>query len=115
LTGRAPTARAIRIWGAYEDGTDGEADLSHLAGRGVFARGSGSPTCTTAPPGTTPGLTGHRQAAYHAGQNLDYLLRLQRGFKAKIMTPATQPLTETEIVNLVHFIASLGAAPSLPP
>jgi hypothetical protein len=57
------------------------------------------------------GLTGHGQAAYHAGQNLDYLLRLQRGFKAKTMTPATQPLTETEIVNLVNFIASLGAAP----
>jgi hypothetical protein len=58
-----------------------------------------------------PGLTGHWQAVYHAGQNLDYLLRLQRGFKAKTMTPATQPLTDTKIVNLVHFIASHGAAP----
>jgi hypothetical protein len=41
---------------------------------------------------------------------LDYLLLLQRGFKAKTMTPATQPLTDTEIVNLVHFIA-LGVCP----
>ena len=26
-----------RIWLRYEDGTEGEVDLSHLAGRGVFA------------------------------------------------------------------------------
>jgi hypothetical protein len=41
-----------------------------------------------------------------------------RGFKAKTasdldgtMTTATQPLTDTEIVSLVHFIATLGPAP----
>ena len=26
-----------RIWLRYDDGTEGEVDLSHLAGRGVFA------------------------------------------------------------------------------
>lgn len=26
-----------RIWLRYQDGTEGEVDLSHLAGRGVFA------------------------------------------------------------------------------
>lgn len=26
-----------RIWLRYQDGTEGEADLSHLAGKGVFA------------------------------------------------------------------------------
>ena len=94
----------------YQDGTDGEADLSHLAGRGVFEghRHADLHHCTS---WHRPGLTGHRQAAYHAGQTLDYLLRLQRGFKAKTITPATQPLTDAAIVNLVHFIASLGAAP----
>ena len=62
-----------------------------------------------------PGLTGQEQAARLAGQDLDYLLRLLRGFKAKTasdldgtMTIATQPLTDTEIVSLVHFIATLG-------
>ena len=93
----------------YQDGTDGEADLSHLAGREASSKGSADlHHCTS---WHRPGLTGHRQAAYHAGQNLDYLLHLQCGFKAKTMTPATQPLTDTAIVNLVHFIASLGAAP----
>ena len=62
-----------------------------------------------------PGLTGQEQAARLAGQDFDYLLRLLRGFKAKTasdldgtMTTATQPLTDPEIVSLVHFIASLG-------
>ena len=62
-----------------------------------------------------PGLTGQEQAARLAGQDFDYLLRLLRGFKAKTasdldgtMTTATQPLTDTEIVSLVHFIATLG-------
>jgi hypothetical protein len=31
-----PLAR-YRIWLRYRDGTEGEVDLSHLAGRGVFA------------------------------------------------------------------------------
>ena len=62
-----------------------------------------------------PGLTVQEQAARLAGQDFDYLLRLLRGFKAKTasdldgtMTTATQPLTDTEIVSLVHFIATLG-------
>ena len=32
-----PLAR-YRIWLRYQDGTEGEVDLSHLAGKGVFAR-----------------------------------------------------------------------------
>ena len=50
-----------------------------------------------------------------AGQDLDYLLRLLRGFKAKTasdldgtMTMAAQPLQEEDVLNLVHFMASLG-------
>jgi len=65
-----------------------------------------------------PGLVGQQQAARLAGQDYDYLLRLLRGFKAKTasdldgtMTIAAQPLTDEQIVSLVHFIASLGAAP----
>ena len=62
-----------------------------------------------------PGLVGQEQAARLAGQDLDYLLRLLRAFKARTasdldgtMTVATQPLTDDEIVSLVHFIATLG-------
>ena len=62
-----------------------------------------------------PGLVGQEQAARLAGQDLDYLLRLLRGFKARTasdldgtMTMAAQPLTDDEIVNLVHFMATLG-------
>jgi hypothetical protein len=32
-----------RIWLRYADGTEGEVDLSHLAGRGVFARWTDDP------------------------------------------------------------------------
>ena len=32
-----PLAR-YRIWLRYQDGTEGEVDLSHLAGKGVFAQ-----------------------------------------------------------------------------
>jgi hypothetical protein len=28
----------FKVWVRFEDGTEGEADLSHLAGRGVFKR-----------------------------------------------------------------------------
>ena len=62
-----------------------------------------------------PGLVGQEQAARLAGQDFDYLLRLLRGFKAKTaadldgtMTTATQPLSDGDIVNLVHYIATLG-------
>ena len=62
-----------------------------------------------------PTLSGQEQAARLAGQDFTYLLKLLRGFKAKTasdldgtMTTATQPLTDPEIVSLVHFLASLG-------
>jgi len=62
-----------------------------------------------------PGLIGQQQAARLAGQDLDYLLKLLRGFKAKTasdldgtMTIAAQPLSADDIVSLAHFIASLG-------
>jgi cytochrome c553 len=65
-----------------------------------------------------PGLVGQQQAARLAGQDYEYLLKLLRGFKTKTasdldgtMTIAAQPLTDEEIVSLVHFISSLGAAP----
>lgn len=61
-----------------------------------------------------PSLSGQQQAARLGGQDFDYLLRLLRGFKAKTaadldgtMTVAAQPLTPDDIVNLVHFMASL--------
>lgn len=66
-----------------------------------------------------PDLSGQQQAARLAGQDFDYLLRLLRGFKAKTasdldgtMTVASQPLTPEDIVNLVHFLASLGPDPT---
>jgi cytochrome c553 len=78
------------------------------AGRGLADRHH----CTSC---HRPGLTGQQQAARLAGQDLDYLLRLLRGFKARTasdldgtMTIATQPLQDDEIVSLAHFLASLG-------
>jgi hypothetical protein len=34
----------FRIWVRFEDGLEGEADLSHLAGRGVFKRWTDNPS-----------------------------------------------------------------------
>ena len=34
----------FRIWVRFEDGLEGEADLSHLAGRGVFKRWVDNPS-----------------------------------------------------------------------
>lgn len=63
-----------------------------------------------------PGLIGQQQVPRLAGQDFTYLLKLLRGFKAQTasdldgtMTMAAQPLTEADIENLAHFIASLGA------
>jgi cytochrome c553 len=63
-----------------------------------------------------PGLTGHEQIPRLAGQDATYLLKLLRGFKDKTasdldgtMTNATQPLTDDDIQNLVHFISTLPA------
>jgi len=63
-----------------------------------------------------PDLSGQQQVPRLAGQDLDYLLKLLRSFKAKtatdldgLMTMSAQPLHDEDIVNLVHFLASLGA------
>jgi cytochrome c553 len=65
-----------------------------------------------------PDLTGQQQVPRLAGQDFDYLLRLLRGFRAQTssdldgtMTMAAQPLKDEDIVNLVHFLASLGGKP----
>ena len=62
-----------------------------------------------------PGLVGQQQVPRLAGQDFDYLLRLLRSFKAKtatdldgMMTMSAQPLQEEDVLNLVHFMASLG-------
>lgn len=62
-----------------------------------------------------PDLSGQQQVPRLAGQDLDYLLKLLRSFKTKtatdldgLMTMSAQPLQEEDIVNLVHFLASLG-------
>jgi cytochrome c553 len=65
-----------------------------------------------------PDLSGQQQVPRLAGQDFDYLLKLLKAFKAKtasdldgLMTMSAQPLGEEDIVNLVHFLASLGAEP----
>jgi len=62
-----------------------------------------------------PGLVGQQQVPRLAGQDFDYLLKLLRSFKAKtasdldgMMTMSAQPLQELDLLNLVHFMASLG-------
>ena len=61
-----------------------------------------------------PNLEGQQQVARLAGQDLTYLLKLLRGFKAQTasdldgtMTMAAQPLTAAEIESLAHYIAGL--------
>jgi len=61
-----------------------------------------------------PKLEGQKQVARLAGQDLTYLLKLLRGFKAQTasdldgtMTMAAQPLTADEIESLAHYIAGL--------
>ena len=65
-----------------------------------------------------PGLTGHEQIPRLAGQDLAYLLKLLRGFKAQTagdldgtMTTAAQPLSEADIENLAHYMAALPPVP----
>jgi len=65
-----------------------------------------------------PGLTGHEQVPRLAGQDLTYLVKLLRGFKAQTagdldgtMTIAAQPLSEADIENLAHYMAILPPAP----
>jgi len=64
----------------------------------------------------TPTLAGQQQVPRLAGQDLQYLLKLLRGFKAKTasdldgtMTMAAQPLTPEEVDSLAHYLASLPA------
>lgn len=63
-------------------------------------------------------LSGQHQVPRLAGQDLVYLLKLLRAYKAQtagdlegLMTQAAQPLSEADIENLVHFMATLPPAP----
>jgi len=63
-----------------------------------------------------PGLVGYQQIPRLSGQDMAYLLKLLRGFKAQTasdldgtMSTAAQPLSDADIENLVHFMASPGA------
>jgi cytochrome c553 len=65
----------------------------------------------------TPTLTGQQQVPLLAGQDLIYLLKLLRGFRARTasdldgtMTMAAQPLTADDVDNLAHYLASLTPA-----
>ena len=60
-------------------------------------------------------LAGHEQIPRLAGQDLDYLRRLIRGFKEKTasdldgtMTMAAVPLRDDDIEILAQYLASLG-------
>lgn len=64
------------------------------------------------------GLVGHQQVPRLGGQDYAYSLKQLRGFKAQTasdldgsMTMAAQPLTDADIEDLAHFIASLGETP----
>jgi len=65
-----------------------------------------------------PGLTGHEQVPRLAGQDLTYLVKMLRAFKAQTagdldgtMTTSAQPLSEEDIENLAHFMATLPPSP----
>jgi cytochrome c553 len=65
-----------------------------------------------------PRLMGQQGVPRLAGQDFDYLLKRLRGYKSKttsdldgMMTMVAQPLTEADIENLVHFMASLATQP----
>jgi cytochrome c553 len=62
----------------------------------------------------TPALAGQQQVPRLAGQDLEYLLKMLRGFKAQTasdldgtMTMAAQPLSADEIESVAHYCASL--------
>jgi cytochrome c553 len=62
----------------------------------------------------TPTLTGQQMVPLIAGQDLTYLLRLLRGFKARTasdldgtMTMAAQPLTAEDVESLAHYLAAM--------
>jgi cytochrome c553 len=61
-----------------------------------------------------PRLVGYEQVPRLAGQDVTYLQRLLRAFKAQTasdldgaMTMAAQPLSGSDIENLVHYLGSL--------
>lgn len=65
-----------------------------------------------------PGLVGFEQIPRLAGQDLAFLVRILRGFKAQTagdldgtMTTAVQPLNEADIESLAHYMASLPPVP----
>jgi cytochrome c553 len=62
-----------------------------------------------------PDLSGQHQVPRLAGQDLDYLRKMLRAYKAQtagdlegLMTQAAQPLSEADIEHLVHFMAGFG-------
>jgi cytochrome c553 len=64
-----------------------------------------------------PGLLGQEHIPRLAGLHSEYLLKQLRGFKAQTradidgsMTTAAQPLSDTDIENLAHYLARLPAA-----
>ena len=63
-----------------------------------------------------PALMGQLQVPRLAGQDLDYLVKRLRGYKAKttsdldgMMTMVAQSLSDEDVENLVHFLASMPA------
>jgi cytochrome c553 len=65
-----------------------------------------------------PTLMGQQAVGRLAGQDLDYLRRRLRGYKDKTtsdldgqMTAIAQTLTEADIEDLAHYMASLGVGP----
>ena len=64
-----------------------------------------------------PDLSGQAQVPRLAGQDLQYLLKLLRAYKAQtagdlegLMTQAAQPLSDADIERLAHFMAGFGVA-----
>ena len=69
-----------------------------------------------------PTLMGQQAVPRLAGQDLAYLDKRLRGYKTRTtsdldgqMTMVAQPLTEEDIVALVHFMASARPQPAAPP
>lgn len=64
-----------------------------------------------------PDLSGQHVVPRLAGQDIEYLIKLLRAYKAQtaadldgLMTMAAQPLTEADIESLAHYIARLTPA-----
>lgn len=62
-----------------------------------------------------PDLSGQHQVPRVAGQDLEYLRKMLRAYKAQtagdlegLMTQAAQPLSDADIDRLVHFMAGFG-------